>query len=125
LILGPAGIEFIQGKSPEEAVAIMYQMVESAGFTIAQLFSSMTNSMMSMLAVVPLLIFVLKVKGEETDIRAELVFATPTSRIKYFAGFAAIAFVSSIIFQFMLAYGMHMVAAPLVSTAPANSISGS
>ena len=116
LILGPAGIdtEMIQAMPPEQRVALMHEAVSRAGFTITELFASMVNNMMGMVTVVPLLMFILKVKGEEKDIRAELILATPVSRKKYLGGYALIAFVSAVIIQIILALGLYSVAASVL-----------
>ena len=110
LILGPAGIELIEGLSPEQTVAAMRATVGAAGFTMAELFSSMVNSMMGLVSVVPLLMFILKARSEEKDARTELVLAAPVSRNKSLVGYAVIAFVSAVLIQFLLALGMFSVA---------------
>jgi len=109
LIIGPAGVEFLEGATTEETVAFMKAAVSQAGFTITQLFASMVNNMMGMVTLVPLLMFVLKAKSEEKDIRAELILATPVSRAKYLAGYSAIAFASAVVIQFILAFGLYSV----------------
>ena len=116
LILGPAGIyiEIIQQMPSEQKAAMMKEIVSHAGYTLTQLFASMVNNMMSMVALVPLLMFILKAKGEEKDIRAELILATPVSRMKYLAGYAVIAFASAIIIQLILALGLYSVAASVL-----------
>jgi len=110
LMLGPAGVEFLEGMTPEESAAAMREAVNATGYTLPQLYTSMTNSMMGMLSMVPLLLFILKAKSEERDIRSELILATPVSRNKYLAGFAVIAFVSAVIMQLTLAIGMYSMA---------------
>jgi ABC-2 type transport system permease protein len=114
LILGPAGIEYIDGLSPEQTVEVMRAAVDAAGFTTPELFSSMTNNMMGMLAMVPLLMFILKAKSEETDSRTEKIIAAPIRRKKYLAGFAIIAFISAVLIQLALALGMYSVAASVL-----------
>jgi ABC-2 type transport system permease protein len=110
LILGPAGIELLEGLDFEETVEAMHTAVSHAGFTLPQLFSSMTNNMMGMLAMVALLMFIMKAKSEEVDSRAEKLLAAPVRRSKYLAGYAIIAFVSAILIQLALALGMYSVA---------------
>ncbi|MCL2098865.1 MAG: hypothetical protein FWH24_00320 [Oscillospiraceae bacterium] len=116
LILGPAGIDFetMQSLPSEQKAAMMKEMVSHAGFTMAELFSAMVNSMMGMVTLVPLLIFVLKVKSEEKDIRAELLLAAPVCRKKYMAGYAFIAFGFAIVVQIVLALGMYSVAVSIL-----------
>ncbi|MCL2088711.1 MAG: hypothetical protein FWH14_04430 [Oscillospiraceae bacterium] len=107
LILGPAGVEFAEGMSPEQTVEFMRAAVSSAGYTITELFSSMIINMMSMLTAVPLLMFILKLKHEERDIRSELLLATPVRRKKYLAGFVGISFAASVILQLSLIFGLY------------------
>ncbi|MCL2628676.1 MAG: ABC transporter permease [Oscillospiraceae bacterium] len=107
LILSPAGIKLPEGLSTEETVDFMKNIVSAAGFTIAELFASMISSMMSMTVMVPVLMFVLKAKAEEKEMRSELLFATPLCKRKYLAGYAIIAFVSAVIIQAMWAIGMY------------------
>jgi len=54
--------------------------------------------------------FVLKIRSEETEIRSELILATPTSRVKYFLGYAAIAVISAVLLQTALTLGLYSVA---------------
>jgi ABC-2 type transport system permease protein len=113
LILGPAGIdiEVLAELPSEQKAAMMREAVSHAGFNLTQLFASMVSNMMSLAALIPLLMFILKVKAEERDIRAELIIATPVSRVKYLAGYAVIAFASAVIIQLVLALGLYSVAA--------------
>jgi ABC-2 type transport system permease protein len=133
LILGPAGIELETAEETGQVIArlngevfqvlenrdeiaeLMKSVVSHAGFTITELFASMVNSMMGMVVLVPLLMFILKVKGEEKDIRAELILAASVSRKKYLAGYAIIAFASAVIMQFILALGLYSVAASVLA----------
>jgi ABC-2 type transport system permease protein len=108
LILGPAGIELTEGLSPEDTVAFMKAAVSASGFTIAELFASMINSIMGMTVTVPVLIFILRAKSEEKEMRTELLLATPVCRIKYLGGFAVISFASAVIIQLMWAMGMYV-----------------
>jgi len=107
LILGPFGITIPEGLPLEEAVAILRETVALAGFTLPQLFSAMINLIMGMFATVPAVLFVLKARSEENDIRAELVLATPVSRYRYFIGYVVIAFVMAALVQAASAIGMY------------------
>jgi len=116
LMLGPAGVAFAAeaGLTPEQIVALLRTAVAEAGFTMPGLFSATINNIMGIFALVPLLMFVLKAKGEEKDIRTELILATPVSRYKYLAGFACIAFLTPLVLQATLALGMYGVAASIL-----------
>jgi len=111
LILGPFAIEFLEGLTTEETVNAMRAAVSGAGFSIPQLFSAMINLIMGMFVTVPAVLFALKAKREEADIRAELVLATPAKRSSYLAGFVAIAFGMAVLIQLASALGMYAAAA--------------
>ncbi|MCL2254392.1 MAG: hypothetical protein FWC09_08095, partial [Lachnospiraceae bacterium] len=112
IILLPAGISFevLESMSTDEIVGIMNAIVEAAGFTLAELFASMVNNMMALVTLVAPILFIMRVKSEEKAARSELIMATPTSRLKYFAGFTGIAFVSVVLLQFVLALGLYSMA---------------
>ena len=76
------------------------------GISMPLLFAGMINFVASMMALIPMLLYVLKVRGEEKDVRAELVLATPVCRYKYLGGYIIIAFVSSVVLQFLTAFGL-------------------
>ena len=84
------------------------------GISMPLLFAGMINFVATMIALIPMLMYVLRARSEEREIRAELVLATPVSRVKYLAGYAIIAFVSSIILQMLTAFGLWMTAASVL-----------
>ena len=110
LILGPFAIEFLEGLTVEETVVAMRSAVAAAGFSVPQLFSAMINLIMGMFVTVPAVLFVLKAKSEETDMRTELVLATPVCRKGYLAGYVVIAFVMTVLIQLASALGMYAAA---------------
>jgi len=95
----------------DEAIAYMNRAVNDAGFSIPQLFSAMINLIMGMFVTVPAVLFVLKAKKEETEIRSELVLATPVKRSSYLAGYVIIAFVMAVLIQAASGLGMYVSAA--------------
>ena len=111
LILGPAGIPFevLEAMPPEERVEMMRYMVAMAGYTITELFASMVNSMMGIVAIVPVIMIILKAKSEEEAARSELILATPVSRRKYLVWYTAIAFDMAFFVQLSLAVGLFAV----------------
>jgi len=111
LMLGPFGITIPEDLPVDEAVAILRETVAFAGFTVPQLFSAMINLIMGIFASVPAMLFVLKVKSEETEMRSELVLATATCRKKYLAGFVSLAFLMALMIQLVSALGMYVAAA--------------
>jgi ABC-2 type transport system permease protein len=71
-------------------------------------FLGMIHFIASLMALVAMLIFLLKVRSEEKEIRAETVLAAPVSRYKYLGGYVIIAFVSSVVLQLATAVGLWM-----------------
>jgi len=112
LMIGPTGIEVMTeaGFTPEQILEVIKTEVSKLGYTLTELFMSAITNIMGVFTIVPLFLFILRVKNEEKDIRSELVLATPVCRYKYLAGYAVIAFASAIVIQFFLAVGLHAVA---------------
>ncbi|MDR2598951.1 MAG: hypothetical protein LBC73_01585 [Oscillospiraceae bacterium] len=112
LMLGPAGIEAAQdaGMTPEQILDMIKQAVANEGFTLTELYMSTITNIMGVVTLVPIFMFMLRAKAEERDIRAELVLATPVTRIKYLMGYAVIAFLAAVVIQFVLAIGLYAVA---------------
>ena len=111
LMLGHTGLmDQIDGMTTDEIAAVMNAVLSHAGYNITQLFASMIGFIMAMIAAIPVLMFVLKAKGEEKAIRAELLVATPTSKGKYLSGFVIISFASCVLIQLAQALGMYSLA---------------
>ena len=117
LILGPAGIELTQDLTSEETLQAMQNAVAAAGFTITELFASMVNNMMGMVAAVPIIMLILKAKSEEKDGRSEILLSTSVSRAKYLAGFTIMAFAAAVLIQLSLAFGLYLTAWAVLSDA--------
>jgi len=83
-------------------------------FTTAQMFVSMVTSIMSLLAIVPVLTAVLKIRSEEKEGRAEHVLSRVVSRTKYLLGYVMLAFVASILVQCAIALGIYSAAAAVL-----------
>jgi len=112
LMIGPAGIEAATGAglSPEQILDTIKQEVAKKGYTLTELYMSTITNIMGVFTLVPLFIFMLRAKAEERDTRAELLIATPVSRIKYLAGYAGIAFLSAVVIQFFMTVGLYSMA---------------
>ena len=113
MLLAPTGLLDqidIEYMSTEDIAAQMNAVLNAAGFNIVQMFSNMIGFVMAMLATVPVIMFLLKAKSEEKNIRTELIFATPTSRTKYLLGFIAIAAVAAVVMQMAQALGLYSIA---------------
>jgi ABC-2 type transport system permease protein len=81
-------------------------MLLDEDFPMLLSFLGMINFIASLMALVPMLLYVLKAKSEEKEIRSELILATPVSRTKYLGGYVIIAFASSVILQLSTAIGL-------------------
>lgn len=75
------------------------QLLLAVNFPLPLLFAGMINFIGSILALIPMLLYVLKARSEEKEMRAELILATPVRRNKYLGGYAIIAFASTVILQ--------------------------
>ena len=76
------------------------------GISMPLLFVGMINFMMAMVALIPMILYVTRIRSEEKDVRAELILAASVSKYKYLGGFAIISFCSSIILQMITALGL-------------------
>ncbi|MCL2004351.1 MAG: ABC transporter permease [Oscillospiraceae bacterium] len=86
----------------------------SPDFPVTEMFASMVNSMMAFFCLIPLLIFALKPRSEESDGRAEGVLSRSVSRVKYLTGYAVWAFGASVLFQVATAVGLYISAAAVM-----------
>ena len=80
------------------------------GVPTAMLFAGMINFILGMMALIPILLYVLKARGEEKDSRAELILAAAVCRKKYLGSYVIIGFVSSVFLQLLTAFGLWSVA---------------
>ncbi|MCL2405662.1 MAG: hypothetical protein FWC92_08970 [Defluviitaleaceae bacterium] len=112
LILSPAGIDIsvLYGIPVEDAITIMNQLLGAAGFTVVEMFAGFIGGMMALMGLAALIVFTLKAKSEEKDIRTELVLAASVSRTKYLLGFVAIAFVAAVLLQAAMGLGLYVMA---------------
>ena len=111
LMIGPVGIEVMRdaGYTAEQILEVIREAVAQEGYTLTELYMSTITNIMGVFTLVPLFIFMLRARAEEKDIRAELILATPVSRLKYLAGYTVIAFSSAIVIQIILAVGLYSV----------------
>ena len=70
-------------------------------------FGVFVMSMMSLIALIPVLMAALKLRGEEKYGRVEHVLSRSVSRTKYLFGFTAIAFMSSVLMQIATVLGLY------------------
>ena len=112
LILSPAGIDIsvLYGLPVEDAIALMNRLLGAAGFTVVEMFAGFIGGMMALMGLAALIVFTLKAKSEEKDIRTELVLAASVSRTKYLLGFVVIAYVSAVLLQAAMGLGLYSVA---------------
>ena len=116
LILTPAGIDVtaLEHLPSEQVVDMMRTIVAYAGFTITTLFASMVNSIMAVFGLAALIVLILKIKGEEKDTRAELIIATPVSKVNYLGGYALITAVTAVLMQVAMPLGLYLVGAAIL-----------
>jgi len=109
LMIGPTGIQAMNdaGLTPDQILEQIRTAVSAMGYTLTELFMSTITNIMGVFTLVPLFLFILRAKNEEKDGRTEAILATPTSRYKYLASFAVIAFISAIVIQFVLALSLY------------------
>jgi ABC-2 type transport system permease protein len=90
----------------------MYAMLigSNPDFTAAQMFVSMVTAIMSMLALIPVLMVILKVRGEEKEGRSEHLLSRSVSRVRYISGYTAAAFAAAVLMQFGIVIGLYSVA---------------
>jgi len=84
---------------------------------VQKYFMAFVTTMMTLVAVVPLLIVAMKPRSEEKEHRAEHILTRSTPRIKYLAGYTALAFVTSVLIQLATAIGIYGTAVSLVGEA--------
>ena len=84
---------------------------------VQKYFMAFVTTMMTLVAVVPLLVVAMKPRNEEKEHRAEHVLTRATPRIKYLAGYTALAFVTSVLIQLATAIGIYGTAVSLVGEA--------
>ena len=89
-------------------------LMVSDGFTITQLFAGMIINIMAICVAIPVISFVLRIRSEEKENRADALLACPVDRKTYLSTYVLIAFASSIVLQIISAVGMYSVAATIV-----------
>ena len=104
------------GDSPEylQLIGIPAEVVNAMsdadkGKIIVEYFGAFVVTMMTLISIVPLLNAVLRIRTEEREGRIEHILARPVSRTTYLAGYVAVAFIVSILIQFMTAAGLYLV----------------
>jgi ABC-2 type transport system permease protein len=95
----------LMGISEEALVHLTPEMQRDI---IVDAFSNFINVIMGVMALVPLLIFAMKLRSEEKHGRVESVIARSVSRTSYFVGFVACTFGFSIILQFATVNGLYL-----------------
>jgi len=106
--------EFVGG-SPQylQILGLDSAAAEATKENIQMYFLSFVTSMMTLICIIPVLMASLKPRGEEKDHRAEQVLARVVPRVKYIAGYAALAYAASVLLQFATALGIYASAASL------------
>lgn len=76
-------------------------------YPVSTMFAAMVNYILSLLACVPVLMAVLKVRSEEKKGRMDFVLSRPVCRLKYACSFVVIAVISSVLCQIASALGLY------------------
>ncbi len=93
---------------------IREMLVEAEGFSLTEQFLPMLMSVISMVSAIPVLLMILKVRGEEIRNRTEHLLARSVSRTKLMGSFFAISLVVSLVMQFLAVTGMWSAAAAVM-----------
>jgi len=94
---------------PQEALEHLSD--EQKAEIIVDGFGMFVTGMMTMIALVPLLIFAMKLRSEEKDGRVEHIISRSVSRTKYLACYVIITFIMSVLVQSSTAFGLYGAAA--------------
>ena len=86
----------------------------NAKYSTAMMFSTMVNSIMALICLVPVLTSILKPLGEEREGRTEHILARAVSRRKYIIGYIVIAVVLAALIQFATAAGLYSAASAVL-----------
>lgn len=76
------------------------------GVSLAETFLTFLFTIVSIVSTIPVLMFILKLKGEEKRNRMEHLYARSVSRINVLGSYIGIAFVASVVMQFMSVIGL-------------------
>jgi ABC-2 type transport system permease protein len=71
------------------------------------MFVSMVNAIMSLIALAPVLVVILKLRSEEKDGHTEHVLSRAVSRGKYLCGYVVMALAASVLVQSAIAVGIY------------------
>lgn len=77
-------------------------------YSTAEMFTTMVNSMASLICLIPLLTVALKPHTEEKEGRAEHILSRSVLRVKFISGYVVLAFAASILNQFATALGLYV-----------------
>ena len=99
--------EIIESLTDEQ----MTEITDEYSDMIVEYFGVFITSMMTLIALIPVLIIALKLRAEEKEGRVEHILSRSVSRVKYLLGFTVIAFVISVLMQIATAAGLYIVAA--------------
>jgi len=89
-----------------ERGAELARLVENAGFSVNEMFAAMVGTIMSLMALILPLLFIVKMKNEEAAIRTENLLATPVSRTKHMFGYITVALLATVLVQLATGFGL-------------------
>jgi len=100
---------------PAEVVAALTDEIKNE--MVQKYFMSFVATMMSLLCAVPLLTIAMRPRSEEREHRAEHVLTRAVPRIKYLAGYTALAYAMSVLLQCATVIGLYAAAVSMVGEA--------
>ena len=109
----------------EEYLTILGVPVEALPFLspedqdrlIVESFGTFVTLMMSLVCMVPVIGAALRVRSEEREGRAEHILSRSVTRCKYMAGYVILAFIASVVIQFLTGAGLYFTAAYMTGDA--------
>ncbi|WP_067726648.1 ABC transporter permease [Oceanobacillus damuensis] len=90
-----------------EEIEIMEQMVNPVeGYSLTEQFITMLMAIMSMISTIPVMMIILKLKGEENKNRTEHVYSHAVSRSRVLGSYLILSVAVSFIMQFLAIFGL-------------------
>ena len=90
----------------ESMELIQEMLIVAEGFSLTEQFLPMLMAVISMVGAIPVLIMILRLKGEENSNRTEHLLARAVSRTKIMGSFLAISFAAGFVMLFLAVTGM-------------------
>lgn len=102
----------------ESSEMIRDMLVIGGDYSLTDQFISLLMTIMSMIATIPVLVFVNRAVSEEKENLTEEILSKPVSRYKYLGSFFLIAIIMAVVFQVTTAFGLQIVGKLFLETIP-------